>query len=77
MFLLAAAFPGFFYLVASGQNAAIALIAFTAAFFCFRGSQPLLAGMALGLLMYKPQFGVMAAVVFVSDAGAGRLLLVR
>jgi hypothetical protein len=65
VFLLAASFPGFFYLVASGQNAAIALIAFTAAFFCFRGKQPLLAGMALGLLMYKPQFGVMAAVVFV------------
>lgn len=65
VFLLAGAFPGFFYLVASGQNAAIALVAFTAAFFCLRGKQPFLAGMALGLLMYKPQFGVMAAVLFV------------
>lgn len=64
VFLLAAAFPGFFYLIASGQNAAIALTAFTAAFFCFRANQPLLAGMALGLLMYKPQFGVMSAVLF-------------
>lgn len=63
--ILAAAFPGFFYLVASGQNSALALIAFTTAFFCFRAKRPLLAGMALGLLMYKPQFGLMAAVVFV------------
>jgi alpha-1,2-mannosyltransferase len=64
VFILAAAFPGFFYLVASGQNSALALIGFTAAFFCFRAKRPLLAGMALGLLMYKPQFGLMAAVVF-------------
>jgi alpha-1,2-mannosyltransferase len=65
VFILAAAFPGFFYMVASGQNSALALIAFTTAFFCFRAERPLLAGMALGLLAYKPQFGVMAAVVFV------------
>jgi alpha-1,2-mannosyltransferase len=63
--ILAAAFPGFFYMVASGQNSALALIAFTTAFFCFRAERPLLAGMALGLLAYKPQFGVMAVVVFV------------
>jgi alpha-1,2-mannosyltransferase len=63
--ILAAVFPGFFYLVASGQNSALALIAFTTAFFCFRAERPLLAGMALGLLAYKPQFGVMAAAVFV------------
>jgi len=65
IFFLAAAFPGFFYLIASGQNSVMALIAFTAAFFCFRAKRTLLAGMALGLLMYKPQFGVMAAVLFV------------
>ena len=63
--ILAAAFPGFFFMVASGQNSALALIAFTAAFFCFRAERLFLAGMALGLLAYKPQFGVMAAVVFV------------
>jgi hypothetical protein len=65
IFILAAAFPGFFYMVASGQNPALALIAFTAAYFGLRARRPLLAGMALGLLMYKPQFGVMAALVFV------------
>jgi hypothetical protein len=65
IFVVAAAFPGFFYMVASGQNSALALIAFTAAYFALRARRPLLAGMALGLLMYKPQFGVVAAVVFV------------
>ncbi|HXS74892.1 MAG TPA: glycosyltransferase family 87 protein [Terracidiphilus sp.] len=63
--ILAAAFPGFFYMVASGQNSILALVAFTTAFFCFRAKLPLLAGMALGVLMYKPQFGVMAAALFV------------
>jgi alpha-1,2-mannosyltransferase len=62
--ILAAAFPGFFYMIASGQNSALALIAFTTAFFCFRAERPFLAGLALGLLAYKPQFGVMAAAVF-------------
>ena len=64
--IVAAAFPGFFYLIASGQNSIIALIAFTCAFFCFRARMPFAAGLALGLLMYKPQFGVMAAFVFVA-----------
>ena len=41
------------------------LIAFTSVLFCFRAERLFLAGMALGLLAYKPQFGVMAAVVFV------------
>ena len=38
--------------------------AFTIAFFCFRANRPLLAGLALGLLAYKPQFGLMAAILF-------------
>ena len=63
--IIAAAFPGFFYLIASGQNSILALIAFTTAFFCFRSKMPFAAGLALGLLMYKPQFGVMSAAVFV------------
>jgi alpha-1,2-mannosyltransferase len=63
--MLAAAFPGLFYLVASGQNSVVALAAFTLAFFGFRAQRPLLGGMAIGLLMYKPQFGLMAAVLFV------------
>lgn len=65
VFVLALAFPGFFYLIASGQNSVVALIAFTGAFFAFRAGAPFAAGLALGLLMYKPQFGLMAAAVFV------------
>ena len=64
IFILAASFPGFFFMIASGQNSILALIAFTIAFFCFRAKRMFLAGAALGLLMYKPQFGVMAAVLF-------------
>lgn len=65
VFILALAFPGFFYLIASGQNAILALTAFTGAFFAFRAGAPFTAGLALGLLMYKPQFGLMTAAVFV------------
>lgn len=83
--ILAAAFPGFFYLIGSGQNSILALIAFTGAYFCFRAKLPFAAGLALGLLMYKPQFGVMAAAVFILTmdwkvvagaliTGAGQLL---
>lgn len=62
--ILALAFPGFFSLIGGGQNSALALGAFTAAFFCLRADRPLLAGMAIGLLAYKPQLGLMAALVF-------------
>jgi alpha-1,2-mannosyltransferase len=62
--LLSAVFPGFFFVLASGQNSALALLAFTAAFFFFRTQRFLLAGMAIGVLVYKPQFGVMAAILF-------------
>jgi hypothetical protein len=62
--ILAASFPGFFYLIASGQNSILALIVFTTASFCLQQKRMFLAGMALGLLMYKPQFGVMAAMLF-------------
>ena len=65
IFILALAFPGFFYLTASGQNSVLALIAFSGAFFAFRSGAPFAAGLALGLLMYKPQFGLMAAAIFV------------
>lgn len=65
IFILALAFPGFFYLIASGQNSVLALIAFSSAFFAFRSGAKFTAGLALGLLMYKPQFGLMAAAIFV------------
>lgn len=63
--LLAAAYPAFLNLLAYGQNSAIALACFTAAFLAMTQKQPFLAGLAIGTLIYKPQLGLVAAFVFV------------
>jgi alpha-1,2-mannosyltransferase len=63
--ILAVAMPAFFNMIAYGQNSAIALTAFTLAWLALRADRNFLAGMALGLLLYKPQFGIVAAVLFV------------
>ena len=63
--LAAAAFPGFFSLITFGQNSALALAAFTAAYFALRARRDLLAGFCLGLLAYKPQLAIVPACVFV------------
>jgi alpha-1,2-mannosyltransferase len=62
--LLAAACPAFFNLLAHGQNSAIALACLTGAFFALRHRQHLLAGLAIGTLVYKPQLGLVMACVF-------------
>jgi hypothetical protein len=62
--ILAAGSPAFFNLVAHGQNSAIALACFTAAFFALRHEKRFLAGLAIGTLMYKPPLGLAAACVF-------------
>ncbi|HKW67966.1 MAG TPA: glycosyltransferase family 87 protein [Terriglobales bacterium] len=66
--LLAAAFPGFFCLIAFGQTSGPALALFTLAFLALRAKRNLLAGLALGSLVYKPQLGLAAAVVFLLAA---------
>ena len=38
---------------------------FTLAYLALRSNQPLLAGLAIGSLIFKPQLGLAAAVVFV------------
>lgn len=63
--ILAIALPAFFSMVAYGQNSAIALIAFTLAWLALRSDRNFLAGLALGLLFYKPQFGIAAAFLFI------------
>ncbi|MFY9905471.1 MAG: glycosyltransferase family 87 protein [Terriglobales bacterium] len=63
--LLAIAFPGFFHLMVWGQTSAMALACFTAAFFFLRAERPFLAGLALGCLIFKPQLGVAAAILFI------------
>lgn len=63
--LLAVAYPAFFNLVAHGQTSALALLCFTAAYLSFRNQKPFLAGLAVGMLIYKPQLGLAAAFLFV------------
>jgi hypothetical protein len=63
--ILALALPAFFNLIAFGQNSAIALCAFVLAYLGLRSRKPFFAGMALGMLLYKPQLGIAAAVLFV------------
>ncbi|MGH9510036.1 MAG: glycosyltransferase family 87 protein, partial [Terriglobales bacterium] len=63
--LLALAYPAFFNLVAHGQTSALALACFTAAGLAFLKGKPLYAGLAIGMLIYKPQLGLAAAFVFV------------
>jgi alpha-1,2-mannosyltransferase len=64
--LLAVAFPAFFNLIAWGQTSAVALACFTAMFFLLRGRREFLAGFVLGCLIFKPQLGLAAAIVFVA-----------
>ena len=63
--ILALAFPAFWHLLAWGQTSALALACFTLAFFALRAQREFLAGLAIGCLIFKPQLGVAAAVVFV------------
>jgi alpha-1,2-mannosyltransferase len=63
--ILAIAFPGFFHLLAWGQTAGLALLCFTLAYLALRRKHALLAGLAIGSLIFKPQLGLAAAVVFV------------
>jgi alpha-1,2-mannosyltransferase len=63
--ILAIAFPGFFHLLAWGQTSGLALLCFTLAYLALRRDRKLLAGLAIGTLIFKPQLGIAAAVVFI------------
>lgn len=63
--LLAVAYPAFFHLIAWGQTSAAALACFTLMFFLLRDRREFLAGLVLGCLIFKPQLGLAAAIVFV------------
>jgi hypothetical protein len=63
--LIAIAFPAFFHLIAWGQTSALALACFTAGFLLLRDDQEFAAGLALGCLVFKPQLGLAAAIVFI------------
>lgn len=72
--ILATGYPAFFHLIAWGQTSALALACFTAAFFFLRSKHDFLAGLVLGCLIFKPQLGLAAAVLFLS-LGRWRILL--
>ncbi|HET9407651.1 MAG TPA: glycosyltransferase family 87 protein [Candidatus Sulfotelmatobacter sp.] len=65
--VLAAAFPGFFQAILWGQTSVLALACFTLVFLALRKELDFWAGIALGLLAFKPQLGVAAAVVFLAE----------
>ncbi|HSY91780.1 MAG TPA: glycosyltransferase family 87 protein [Candidatus Binatus sp.] len=54
--LCAAAYPPLFHFFVRGQISAAALLCFTAALIAFRTQRDWLAGIALGFLVFKPQF---------------------
>jgi hypothetical protein len=62
--ILALAYPAFLHLIAWGQTSAPALLFFTLAYFALRSDREFLAGFAIGLLIYKPQLGFVAVVLF-------------
>jgi hypothetical protein len=62
--ILALAFPAFWHLIAWGQTSALALALFVLVFFALRAQREFLAGLALGCLIFKPQLGLAAAIVF-------------
>ena len=56
--LCAVAFPPLFHFFVRGQNSVLVLACFTAAYLACRAQQDWLAGIALGFLIFKPQFMV-------------------
>lgn len=61
----AIAYPPLFHFFVRGQISAVILACVTAAYFAFRTRRDVLAGFALGLLVFKPQFLVAILLVLV------------
>jgi alpha-1,2-mannosyltransferase len=63
LFAAAAAFPPFWYLVLHGQTTIVPLLAFCLGWLALEHRRPFWAGMVLGLLLLKPQFALVLAVL--------------
>ena len=61
--IAAVAYPPLFHFFVRGQVSALVLACFTAAWLAFRSDRGWLAGIALGLLIFKPQFLVAVPLV--------------
>jgi alpha-1,2-mannosyltransferase len=72
--ILAAGFPGFFNLIAWGQTSALALACFTIFLFVSRKRRDFIAGLVLGCLVFKPQLGLAAGILFVL-VGAWKIVI--
>jgi hypothetical protein len=72
--IAAAAFPPFFHFFVRGQTSALVLACFTAALLAFRAERGWVAGMALGLLVFKPQFLVAVPLILLLARGWKALL---
>jgi len=62
--LAAVAFPPLFHVFVRGQISALILACFTIAFLAFHSGRSWLAGIALGFLIFKPQFLVAIPMIF-------------
>jgi hypothetical protein len=61
-----AAFPAFYSTVLHGQLSCVAVLCIAAALAAFRRGQPVMAGLALGCLVFKPHWVLAAGAVFVA-----------
>jgi hypothetical protein len=71
--MIAIAFPPFFHFFVRGQIAVLLLACFTAALLAFHEKRDFLAGVALGVLVFKPQF-LIAIPVILLFSGSWRAL---
>lgn len=62
--ICAVAYPPLFHFFVRGQLSAVVLLCFTGAFLAFSSERDFLAGIALGLLAFKPQFLVAIPLIF-------------
>lgn len=63
---LAAGSPAFFNLVGHGQTTSLVVAALVGMFVALDAKRPLVAGLLLGLLAYKPQVGIAAGVTLIA-----------
>lgn len=69
----ALAFPAFWHCIIRGQLSVLLLLSLSLALFALRANRQLLAGLALGLLVFKPQF-LLAIPLILTLAGSWRML---
>ena len=72
--LLLVADPALHFVLGFAQISAIGLVCVTGGFFALRANRPVLAGLAIGSLFYKPQLGLAAGFIFLF-AGEWRIVL--